>query len=316
MFDAFTLWQLTQIAGLGLVAGTLGGMLGVGGSVVMIPGLVWVLGRPTGAEQHVYQAAAMVANVAVAVPAALRHRRAGAMVPDVLRWMLPAAVGCVLLGVWLSNLPVFAGREGGVWLGRVLAVFLGYVIYINLRKLLAKPATRAVSTPPAVTGEREAKPDRDPLALPPRRAAAGGLAVGTIMGTTAGLLGIGGGALAVPLAADPAAPGPAPLHRQQLGGHLRQRRAGRGLQKRDPRGPRRPGPGRHSQRRGAAAHRLDHRADAGPAAGAHRLPRRPAGRDVDPPPAPPCHPRRVRRPHARGGVEDGGPANLTAGPPL
>ncbi|MEO1237618.1 MAG: TSUP family transporter, partial [Planctomycetota bacterium] len=135
--DLFTFspWPWAGVAVLGLVAGVLGGMLGVGGSVVMIPGLVVLLGRATGAEQHLYQASAMIANVAVSVPAALRHRRAGAIDPGVLRWMLPAAAGCVVVGVTLSNLPVFRGADGGVWLGRVLAVFLVYVVIVNVLKL-------------------------------------------------------------------------------------------------------------------------------------------------------------------------------------
>ena len=194
----YSFLELAGVGVLGLIAGTLGGLLGVGGSVVMIPGLVLLLGRAHGVEQHLYQAAAMVANVAVAVPAALRHRRAGALLPGVVKWMLPAAAVCVVLGVWLSNLPVFAGRSGGVWLGRVLAVFLVYVIVVNVLKLLRRPrvGVSGVDTP-AASGR--AKPDDDEDAegmrvSPPRSAL-----VGVIMGTTAGLLGIGGGAVATPL---------------------------------------------------------------------------------------------------------------------
>jgi len=185
MLDAYAIPELLAIAGLGLAAGTLGGMLGVGGSVLMIPGLVFILGRPTGVEQHLYQAAAMIANVAVSVPAALRHRRAGAMTPAALRWMLPAALGCVVLGVWLSNLPVFAGQDGGTWLGRLLAVFLVYVIVVNVQKL--RQPSASPSTGPSNT--------EDLSGATPQR----GLTVGAVMGTLAGLLGIGGGAVAVPL---------------------------------------------------------------------------------------------------------------------
>lgn len=213
MLDAYPLIELLQVALLGLAAGTLGGMLGVGGSVVMIPGLVFILGRPTGTEQHLYQASAMIANVAVSIPAALRHRKAGAMTPAALRWMLPAALVCILIGVTLSNLPIFAGEEGGVWLGRLLAVFLVYVIYANVRKLF-------VSRPAITTAPTDARPDSRDLAGPgaaandlapnfstsnptdedvARATPARGLAVGSIMGTTAGLLGIGGGAVATPL---------------------------------------------------------------------------------------------------------------------
>ncbi len=179
LLAAFTLtgpdWAL--IALLGLLAGILGGMLGVGGSILMIPGLTLLLGR----HQHLYQAAAMMANVAVSVPAAWRHYQAGATVPAVLRWMLPVAVVCVVIGVWVSNLPLFAGMDGGIWLGRILALFLLYVAVINALRLA------------------DAEPPAGPVTLPSRPSRAGSAAAGGTLGLTAGLLGIGGGALAVPL---------------------------------------------------------------------------------------------------------------------
>jgi uncharacterized protein len=166
---------------LGLLAGTLGGMLGVGGSVVMIPGLAILFSFSKSAEpnQHLFQASAMIVNVVVSVPAMLRHRKAGALVGDALIWMLPAAMVFILIGVWISNLPVFAGADGGRWLGRILALFLIYVIAANIRKLLSGSSTEHVDA-------RRITPSR-------------GLSVGAVMGTIAGLLGIGGGAIAVPL---------------------------------------------------------------------------------------------------------------------
>jgi len=175
-------WEWAVIASVGLAVGLLGGMLGVGGSIVLIPALALLFGagdaaRP-GMGQHLYQASAMVVNVAVLAPAAWNHHRAGQSVAKVLRWMAPVAVICVLLGVAGSNLPVFQGAEGGVWLGRVLAAFLVYVMARNIRKL-------------AVPGEEA------PLAGEPAAWRCG--AVGAALGGSAGLLGIGGGALAVPL---------------------------------------------------------------------------------------------------------------------
>lgn len=195
MLDAYTTLDLALVALLGLFAGIQGGMLGVGGSVVMIPGLVFILGRPTGADQHLYQAAAMIANVAVSVPAALRHRKARAMTPAALRWMLPAALVFILIGVSLSNLPVFAGADGSIWLGRILAVFLIYVVFVNVQKL-RKPTPKPLAAPlPANDQTAAMDADGDTAHATPAR----GLAVGSIMGTIAGLLGIGGGAVAVPL---------------------------------------------------------------------------------------------------------------------
>ncbi len=172
MFDPIS---LILIALLGLAAGTLGGMLGVGGSILMIPGLTVLFGS----DQHLYQAAAMAVNVAVAVPAAMRHHRAKAVRLEVLKVMLPMAVACIVLGVWVSNRSVFAGEDGAVWLGRVLGVFLVYVVGLNLYKLRARA--------------------KDEDAADARVTLTRSGAVGGSMGFVAGLLGIGGGAVAVPL---------------------------------------------------------------------------------------------------------------------
>jgi len=172
---------LVLIALLGLLAGVLGGLLGVGGSVVMIPGLAFLFSFSDRLEpnQHLFQASAMIVNVVVSVPAMMRHRRAGVLVGDALMWMLPAALVCILLGVWISNLPVFTGADGGRWLGRLLAVFLVYVIGLNIYRLTSSQSDES----------------RGDACVTPGR----GLTVGTAMGTVAGLLGIGGGAVAVPL---------------------------------------------------------------------------------------------------------------------
>jgi uncharacterized membrane protein YfcA len=175
MPDVLAPLSLFLVALIGLIAGLGGGMLGIGGSIVIIPGLTLVFGY----DQHLYQAAAMIANVAVSVPAAMRHRAAGAMHAPTLKWMAPAAVVSVLLGVWLSNL--FAGPAASLWLSRLLAAFLVYVIAVNVRRLLG--------------GRRETRHAAETLALPRVRR----LSVGSAMGGIAGLLGIGGGALAVPM---------------------------------------------------------------------------------------------------------------------
>jgi len=185
MFDPTT---LLLIALLGLVAGTLGGMLGVGGSLIMIPGLVIMFGQGDthdGFNQHLYQAAAMIVNVCVAVPASLRHWKAGAIVGPVMKVMLPGAIIGILIGVFVSNLPVFADGVGGVSgpvvLGRVMAVFMLYVIAVNVRKMFVKPP--AADAPVDLGGVTK-----------PRSTA-----VGLSMGFIAGLLGVGGGAIAVPM---------------------------------------------------------------------------------------------------------------------
>ena len=167
--------DLLIIAVIGLTAGLLGGMLGIGGSIVMIPAMSYVFGY----DQHLYQAAAMVANVAVSLPAARRHHQAGAVQWKIVRYMIPAAVLCAFAGVYVSNLPMFSGKDGGLWLGRVLAMFQIYVIGMNVAKMFSKTKDYTLEE------SRSSKP-------------ASGI-LGGVMGFTAGLLGIGGGAIAVPL---------------------------------------------------------------------------------------------------------------------
>ncbi len=190
----FDILLVVELVSIGLLAGVLGGLLGVGGSTVIIPGLTMVFGY----HQHLYQAVAMIANVTVSIPAALRHRKAGAMTPAILRRILAMAVVFVIVGVWLSNAPLFRGSQGGVWLGRVLAVFLVYVAIVNIQKLI-KPRkdTQADpdSAPTTVVYSPHADTDRA-ASSDPRW---GSAFVGSVMGLIAGLLGIGGGAIAVPL---------------------------------------------------------------------------------------------------------------------
>src|SRR5688572_28197902 len=72
-----TPFEIISLLALGLVAGALGGMLGIGGSIIMIPVLTLLLHR----NHHVSQAVAMIVNVFVSFPAVWQHHRA-----DAVRW--------------------------------------------------------------------------------------------------------------------------------------------------------------------------------------------------------------------------------------
>lgn len=161
--------QLVVLCLLGLVSGTVGGMLGIGGSVVMIPALAIVLGP----NQHLYQAAAMIVNVFVALPATIRHSRAKAVRWDVAGKLLPFAIAMILIGVLASD------QFDAVRLQRIFGVFLVYIVGFNLVKLF----------------QRREEPTREhertgwkPIG-----------SIGSVMGFLAGLLGVGGGAIVVPL---------------------------------------------------------------------------------------------------------------------
>src|SRR5262245_53798560 len=167
---------MAVVALIGLIAGTLGGLAGVGGSVFILPALhivfgPGIFGEPADPDiHHMYMAAAMTVNVVVSLPAAIQHHRAGAVRIAALPVLLPVTSVAVLLGVAASNL------LDGETLRFVLAVFLILYCTWNLR-MIARPRRRKF------TGE-----GRIECLTRPRL----GLS-GAATGLTGGLLGLGGG---------------------------------------------------------------------------------------------------------------------------
>ena len=153
----------------GLVAGGLGGLLGIGGSIVMIPVLTIILGR----NQHLSQAAAMIVNVFVALPSMIQHHREGAVRWDAVWRVLPFGVVFIIVGVESSN--ALDPRK----LQLLFGVFLLYVIYMNVMKLFSA--------------------DGEPAPADQKVAWWTCGFVGSVTGFMAGLLGIGGGIITVPL---------------------------------------------------------------------------------------------------------------------
>lgn len=166
------------LACLGLIGGVLGGLAGVGGSMLFLPGLHWLMGSDPPDTHHVYIAAAFVTNLAVAVPSALRHRARGAVRGDLLPVLTAATLVAVICGVALGTL------VNGDRLRVLLAGFIVCYCVYNTRRLLSA-SRRAADT--ASQGERRAVP-RGMLA-----------GIGGVSGLVAGLLGLGGGVLLVPL---------------------------------------------------------------------------------------------------------------------
>ena len=95
------------LAGVGIVMGFLGGLLGIGGSVIMIPALVFISGE----NQHLYQASAMIYNFFVGAAAVIVHKKADVLVMGVIKWLIPAAALGITIGVAISNSSVFASGK-------------------------------------------------------------------------------------------------------------------------------------------------------------------------------------------------------------
>ncbi|MEZ5541283.1 MAG: sulfite exporter TauE/SafE family protein [Pseudomonadota bacterium] len=154
----------------GAAAGLLAGLLGVGGGLVIVPALAWLLAGHGVADTHLMHLAvgtSLAAIIPTALSSLLAHHRRGSV-----HW--PAVAG-LLPGI-------LVGALGGAWLARhasspVLAVCFGvFEILVALQLFFAlKPVAHR--------------------SLPGR---AGLVLAGVLIGTVSALLGIGGGTLTTP----------------------------------------------------------------------------------------------------------------------
>jgi len=117
----------------GLVAGVISGMLGVGGGAIYIPAMVLLLG----VEQHTAQGISLAAMIFTASVGTFIHYRQWNVKLSAALWIIPSAVAFSFLGAWA------AGQVSAVWLTRVFAIFL---LLIGCRMLLFNRGGQGVST--------------------------------------------------------------------------------------------------------------------------------------------------------------------------
>ena len=163
--------QFCEAGVIGLAAGVLGGLAGIGGSMIMLPALHWVFGEKTSHTHHMYMAAAMAVNVFVSFPAAIRHHRNGAVRKDLLPSLIPATMVSMILGVIAGN------QFQGDALRIGLAIFLLVYCSFNVWRLMSKNRID-------VDGQRTTR-----VRL---------LISAAMTGFIGGLLGLGGGVMLVP----------------------------------------------------------------------------------------------------------------------
>ncbi len=160
-----------KIAMLGLAGGLGGGLFGIGGGLVIIPGLTML----SSASIKTFQVAALPVGVSVAGSSVVKHLRTKTVQWRWIRWALPAA----LAGSWIGSM--LAGRLDA----RVLELLFGC--------FLAATALRE-----SWVLWRGKEPDANASARTAAPIPALALVLGTLMGVLSALLGIGGGILAVP----------------------------------------------------------------------------------------------------------------------
>lgn len=165
---------------LGLVAGVLAGLLGIGGGIVLVAALVALLplfGVPADAVMHVALATSLASIIVTASASANAHRKRGSVLWPTALWLAPGLVLGGLIGGF------FAVQLSGETLAAVVGAFC---LLMALR--MAWPGTGA-DAPGAAA---EVPSPRGPWL------SAAGLGVGAI----SAVVGIGGGSLTVPLLAS------------------------------------------------------------------------------------------------------------------
>lgn len=165
--------SLVAMLGVGAAAGFLAGLLGIGGGIVIVAALVFLLpgvGVPLEAVMHVALATSLASIIATSISSSLAHWRRGSVIRQSLVRLAPG----MLVGGWFGAL--IADRLDGDWLRFGVA---GFCLIMGWQ-LARKPA------PPDVgAGIEPAGADLVPW--------------GVGIGAVSALVGIGGGSLTVPL---------------------------------------------------------------------------------------------------------------------
>ncbi|MGY0559026.1 MULTISPECIES: sulfite exporter TauE/SafE family protein [unclassified Lysobacter] len=168
------LWLLFPL--LGLVVGVLAGLLGVGGGLVLVAALVWLLpllGVPPDAAMHAALASSLASIVLTAAASARAHSRRGSVLWPTVAWMVPG----LLIGGWLGS-------------GVAVRIDDDVLRYIVAGYCLLAAAQMQFGRQRSATGTGSAVPA--PRGLPM-------VAAGSGIGALSAVIGIGGGSMTVPL---------------------------------------------------------------------------------------------------------------------
>lgn len=162
------------LVGLGLVAGTMGGLLGIGGGVLIVPGLVFLVCF----DQHKAHGTSLVSALALALAGLLRYSHDGNV-----DWRL--ALGIAAGGIVGA---IFGARAANAVNATVLRrIFAAFLLIVSIRMVLT--GMDEASHSPATA-----------LLLSPNMPAYWAVAVvtGLVTGFVSGMLGVGGGVVMIP----------------------------------------------------------------------------------------------------------------------
>ena len=162
---------ILELAALGMCTGFLAGLLGIGGGMVLVPFLTWLIsqrGVPGDLAVKMAIATSMATILFTSVSSVRAHHKKGAVRWDLVKGLAPG----IVLGSLVASLGIFAIVKGAS-----LAIFFGCFVGFSATQMFLdkKPApTRQV---PGFAGQ---------------------LGAGGLIGLLSGLVGAGGGFVSVP----------------------------------------------------------------------------------------------------------------------
>jgi len=162
--------EIFVLLSIGALAGTMAGLLGIGGGAIIVPVLAWVFERQgvsPAVLMHVAVGTSLATLIATSLSSIRAHHKRRAIQWPVFRSITPGILAGGLLGSSIA----------GLLSGEDLRIVFGVVILF-----VAAQMARGMTTKPHRT-------------LPGK---VGMIGAGTVIGTISALLGIGGGAMSVP----------------------------------------------------------------------------------------------------------------------
>jgi len=166
----FSSTLILELAALGLCTGFLAGLLGLGGGMMMVPFLTFILTARDYPQEHVIKmaVATSLATICFTSLASVRaHHRRGVVRWDIVRALAPG----ILLGAFLGS--QLAAAMPAIWLGYLFAAFVTF----SATQLLLNRKPHAARTLPG---------------------AAGLFGVGNLIGVMSAVVGAGGAFISVP----------------------------------------------------------------------------------------------------------------------
>ena len=162
---------IVELVILGLGTGFLAGLLGIGGGMIMVPFLTFIMSSRGAAPDLAIKmaiATSMATIIFTSISSVRAHHKRGAVRWDIVKGLAPGIIG----GSMVASLGLFALLKGS-W----LAIFFGLFVTFSATQMFL---------------DKKPKPTRQ---IP---ATGGKLAAGGVIGFLSGLVGAGGGFISVP----------------------------------------------------------------------------------------------------------------------